>query len=631
MAEPEGNERAVQHNQLDSGDANPEIPMSVGEHSAFAGQQNADEQRAAYQSLQPKVDAAQSAAFLRAAQAALQSLLASHQFQGQLSLPNTAQLTQSIAESRTAEQSSAEAEAVASAAVAVNAAVNAANAENAANAANAANVASAAAANSQNIAQSLPPAPQQPAMPDLQQMMAPAFPNHRDETAQLLAHFANNPAAAANSLMLLSSAAAAAGNQSSQQKALENSVAMQQNSSVLTAQLAALYPQLAAATTTMDPFASLLTRALQPMAPGVPQFPYSLSPQALQEAVLAAAAAAAVATGDSSRVADGSVRSSQGSVSPTSGKHSDFSLRADQVVPGKDGRYPCTHCERSFSRHYNLKSHLRTHENHRPFECTVCDLRFTRNHDLNRHMKTHSRERPHVCSGCGRKFARRDALRRHERMDSEGKRAHCVPGNHNNHPAESGSTPGPSLAHPMSPHASGSRQEPLSPHSYQQHLQGHVPNQDPASGGAPSTAAAAAAAAAVAQMLPGPIQEALYAALVGAAQAAAAATSGTNVQNMGMHPDGASSAVPAQLPGVPAPPTLTNTPTPAQVQAGVQAFLTAAHAQAQAHLQQQAAHSVANQGGPGNMGMPQMTIENASAELQHVHSHQQEHQQDSPS
>ena len=73
---------------------------------------------------------------------------------------------------------------------------------------------------------------------------------------------------------------------------------------------------------------------------------------------------------------------------------------------GREVQYACPTCSRVFSRlvsaimvhlssyclladmrpcfQYNLKSHIRSHQNFRPFKCRHCGLSFTRNHDLNR-------------------------------------------------------------------------------------------------------------------------------------------------------------------------------------------------------------------------------------------------------
>ncbi|KAJ3389113.1 hypothetical protein HDU92_001173 [Lobulomyces angularis] len=151
---------------------------------------------------------------------------------------------------------------------------------------------------------------------------------------------------------------------------------------------------------------------------------YPFSPQLLHEAALAAAQA-------SQQVQEHLQGQSQQKqkvhqVSPAPNNDINFENAITTVVDGKE-RYLCPTCNRAFSRMYNLKSHIRTHQNHKPFVCETCNLRFTRNHDLNRHSKIHSREKPHVCADCGRHFARRDALKRHERIDPEGKKLHCNP------------------------------------------------------------------------------------------------------------------------------------------------------------------------------------------------------------
>ena len=78
-------------------------------------------------------------------------------------------------------------------------------------------------------------------------------------------------------------------------------------------------------------------------------------------------------------------------------------------------KHRCPYCSTEFTRHHNLKSHLLTHSQEKPFVCQTCNQRFRRLHDLKRHTKLHTGERPHICPKCGRKFARGDALARHNK------------------------------------------------------------------------------------------------------------------------------------------------------------------------------------------------------------------------
>lgn len=91
--------------------------------------------------------------------------------------------------------------------------------------------------------------------------------------------------------------------------------------------------------------------------------------------------------------------------------------------------YHCHLCTKKFTRAYNLRSHLRTHTDERPFVCTVCGKAFARQHDRKRHEGLHSGEKKFVCKGelhsspgqywgCGRRFARADALGRHFRSEA---------------------------------------------------------------------------------------------------------------------------------------------------------------------------------------------------------------------
>lgn len=91
--------------------------------------------------------------------------------------------------------------------------------------------------------------------------------------------------------------------------------------------------------------------------------------------------------------------------------------RSTRKLTTKDeANYQCE-CGKLFSRSYNYKAHLETHDEKREynFPCLVnsCDKKFVRKTDLARHHQSvHTKERNHTCEYCSRAFSRRDTLKR---------------------------------------------------------------------------------------------------------------------------------------------------------------------------------------------------------------------------
>ncbi|KAI8072941.1 hypothetical protein BC940DRAFT_291991 [Gongronella butleri] len=83
------------------------------------------------------------------------------------------------------------------------------------------------------------------------------------------------------------------------------------------------------------------------------------------------------------------------------------------IRPTPAARLQCSECSRTFTRQYNLKSHMVVHEGKKPYDCSYCHLSFARPHDLRRHTRVHENDYQHPCAYCPEKFYRSDALNRH--------------------------------------------------------------------------------------------------------------------------------------------------------------------------------------------------------------------------
>jgi uncharacterized Zn-finger protein len=82
-------------------------------------------------------------------------------------------------------------------------------------------------------------------------------------------------------------------------------------------------------------------------------------------------------------------------------------------------KFACHHpgCNRRFDRSHNLKTHLLTHTDIKPYVCNLCKRPFRRRYDLTRHVSAlHPKDAGAMfaCTKCGKRYARKDGLIKHQ-------------------------------------------------------------------------------------------------------------------------------------------------------------------------------------------------------------------------
>lgn len=86
----------------------------------------------------------------------------------------------------------------------------------------------------------------------------------------------------------------------------------------------------------------------------------------------------------------------------------------------------CNKCGKQIKGKQAFKIHLRIHSGERPFVCEVCHRSFTRQSDLSSHMFTHNENmKPHQCNLCGKQFAKPYQIKIHMMVHRDERPYHC--------------------------------------------------------------------------------------------------------------------------------------------------------------------------------------------------------------
>lgn len=76
--------------------------------------------------------------------------------------------------------------------------------------------------------------------------------------------------------------------------------------------------------------------------------------------------------------------------------------------------FPCTICDKKFSRRTKLEYHMRRHTDERHFTCTICNKSFHDSVRLKAHIERHSTDKKFKCDDCGSGFVCKRYLTNHK-------------------------------------------------------------------------------------------------------------------------------------------------------------------------------------------------------------------------
>uniref|UniRef100_A0A452R274 PR/SET domain 5 n=1 Tax=Ursus americanus TaxID=9643 RepID=A0A452R274_URSAM len=132
------------------------------------------------------------------------------------------------------------------------------------------------------------------------------------------------------------------------------------------------------------------------------------------------------------------VRGSKGEVlyilDATNPRHSNW-LRFVHEAPSQEQKnlaaiqiheiFDCQECMKKFISANQLKRHMITHSEKRPYNCEICNKSFKRLDQVGAHKVIHSEDKPYKCKLCGKGFAHRNVYKNHKKTHSEERPFQC--------------------------------------------------------------------------------------------------------------------------------------------------------------------------------------------------------------
>ncbi|XP_055696295.1 RB-associated KRAB zinc finger protein-like [Lutzomyia longipalpis] len=98
---------------------------------------------------------------------------------------------------------------------------------------------------------------------------------------------------------------------------------------------------------------------------------------------------------------------------PICGKVIMCNLKVHITTHSDERPFECAHCGKKFKNKLYLKTHIGVHKTDNPYKCTFCPEQLPTKNKLDIHVRSHTGERPFLCTICGKGFTRRSDLNIH--------------------------------------------------------------------------------------------------------------------------------------------------------------------------------------------------------------------------